>query len=142
MIEFFIQLFDNQTFMPHGQCMLWYPGVLWLHVISDIIITLAYFFIPCAILYITRKRKYLLFQWVYVMFGAFIFLCGLTHLLSIIVLWYPIYRFEGVIKAITAGLSIATAFLIIPIIPQFLSVLEDSLHQKDSSEKESDRHEL
>ena len=42
-------------FMPHGMCYLWQPGVLRLHVISDSLITLAYFSIPCTLLYFVRK---------------------------------------------------------------------------------------
>ena len=124
MLEFFTELFDSDVFMPHGQCFLWYPEVLWLHVISDVVITLAYFSIPIAILLIVSKRKATLaFKWVYVMFAAFILLCGLTHLVAIIVLWEPIYRFEGLLKATTAGVSIATAFLIMPILPQIIKIM-------------------
>ena len=32
--------------MPHGMCYLWQPGVLWLNVCADALITLAYFSIP------------------------------------------------------------------------------------------------
>ena len=28
-------LFDSDSYMPHGHCYLWQPGVLWLHVIAD-----------------------------------------------------------------------------------------------------------
>lgn len=121
---FFSSLFESEVFMPHGQCFMWYPEVLWLHVISDIVITLAYFSIPISIFYILRKRESVPFKWVYAMFGSFILLCGTTHFLAIWVLWEPIYRFQGVVKAMTAGVSIATAFLIIPLIPKFLEVLE------------------
>lgn len=137
MLDFFINMFDSDIFMPHGQCFLWYPEVLWLHVVSDVVITLAYFSIPVAILYLIKKRGEVLpFKWLYAMFGGFIFLCGLTHMVAIIVLWVPIYRFEGILKAITAGVSIATAFLVIPIIPQILEVLKhfNSQEKRNSNE--------
>lgn len=135
MLEFLKGLFDSETFMPHGQCFLWYPEVLWLHVISDTVITLAYFSIPCSILYVIGKRKKLPFKWVYAMFGAFILLCGLTHLLGVLVLWVPMYRFEGIVKALTAGASIATAFAIIPIIPQLIEALEHMKKIEDEEQK-------
>ncbi len=126
MYEFITQLFNSENFMPHGQCLLWAPEVLWLHVVSDVVITISYFSIPCLIFYIMRKRKRIAFQWVYAMFGAFILLCGITHIISVWVLWDPVYRLEGLIKAMTAGVSIATAFLLIPVIPTILEILEKS----------------
>ncbi|MDI7775062.1 ATP-binding protein [Asticcacaulis sp. EMRT-3] len=105
------------NFMPHGYCFLWQPGVLWLHVLSDLGIVIAYFSIPLVLLYILSKRKDLPFQAVFVLFGAFILLCGLTHLLNIWVLWHPNYYIEGVIKALTAITSIATLIVLIRRIP-------------------------
>ena len=35
-------------FMPHGYCYLWFPEILWLHVLSDGLIALAYFIIPAS----------------------------------------------------------------------------------------------
>lgn len=109
-------------FMPHGFCFLWQPGVLWLHVLSDLGIALAYFGIPLALIYFIRKRRDVPFRRVFVLFGAFILLCGCTHLLSIWVLWHPNYIFEGWIKAVTAVTSIATLVMIIRLMPQLLTL--------------------
>jgi two-component system sensor kinase FixL len=109
-------------FMPHGYCFLWQPGVLWLHVLSDLGIVLAYFGIPLALIYFIRNRPDLPFQRVFVLFGAFILLCGCTHLLSIWVLWHPNYIFEGWVKAATAVTSIATLIMIVRLMPQALAV--------------------
>ncbi|MGN6424447.1 MAG: sensor histidine kinase [Asticcacaulis sp.] len=107
----------GDMFMPHGYCFLWKPGVLWLHVLSDAGIVLAYSGIPLVLLYILHKRRDLPFQGVFALFGAFILLCGFTHLLNIWVLWHPDYYFEGVIKALTAIASIATLIALIVRIP-------------------------
>jgi diguanylate cyclase (GGDEF)-like protein/PAS domain S-box-containing protein len=108
------------TFMPHGACYLWLPSILWLHVISDSIIALAYFSIPFALFYFVRKRTDLAYRWVFVLFGAFICLCGTTHLLSIWTIWHPDYWLDGLIKLATALVSIVTALLIWPLIPKLL----------------------
>src|SRR5271155_4218915 len=55
MQEFLTRLFSSD-FMPHGYCYLWNPGILWLHAVSDSIITLAYYLIPLSLLYFVRKR--------------------------------------------------------------------------------------
>lgn len=56
------------------------------------------------------------------MFSGFILACGATHLMSIWDLWHPTYRLEGVVKAITALLSVATAFAMVKVIPPALQI--------------------
>lgn len=108
-------------FMPHGYCFLWQPGVLWLHVLADTGIVLAYFGIPLVLAYILRRRRDLPFRGLFALFSAFILLCGFTHLLNIWVLWHPDYYFEGVVKALTAIASIATLIALIVRIPMAIS---------------------
>jgi PAS domain S-box-containing protein len=101
-------------------CYLWRPGVLSLHVVSDALITLAYFSIPFTLVYFVRNRKDLKFQWMFVCFAIFIVACGTTHLMEILVIWQPIYWLSGSIKAITALASVPTAILLVRLIPQAL----------------------
>ncbi len=115
-------LVSTGHFMPHGACFLWFPTILWLHVISDAVITIAYYSIPFALWYFVRKRSDLAYRWVFVLFGIFICLCGTTHLLSIWTIWYPDYWLEGLIKLATALVSIATALLIWPLMPKLLQL--------------------
>ena len=49
MLDQISALLDQQGFIPHGHCYLWMPEVLWLHVMSDAIIAVAYFSIPFAL---------------------------------------------------------------------------------------------
>ena len=113
---------SDGLFMPHGFCFLWRPDVLWLHVMSDAVIALAYFCIPGVLIYFIRRRTDMPFPAVFWLFGAFILLCGTTHILSIWVLWHPDYYFEGAIKAMTAVASIGTFFALIPLVPQALAL--------------------
>ncbi|TAN70456.1 MAG: PAS domain S-box protein [Methylobacter sp.] len=115
-------LVSTSHFMPHGACYLWLPSILWLHIISDSIITLAYYSIPFALFYFVKKRTDLAYRWVFVLFGVFICLCGTTHLISIWTIWYPDYWLDGLIKLATALVSIVTALLIWPLIPKLLQL--------------------
>lgn len=129
-------MFDSSHFMPHGHCYLWMPQILWLHVISDGLIALAYFSIPLALIYFIRKRKDLTFKWVFVLFGLFIFSCGLTHIASIYTIWIPNYGAEGLIKAVTAAVSLATAVFLWPIIPKALKLPSPEVFAKKNKELE------
>lgn len=117
----FDQLF-NANFMPHGQCYLWTPSLVWLHVGSDALIGLAYIIIPIALLYVVRQRDDLPFSWMFVLFGIFIVACGATHIVEIWNVWNADYWFSGGVKLITAAASIPTAILLIYLIPRILTI--------------------
>ncbi len=115
-------LFNPSGLTPHGFCLLWAPGLIAMHVISDAVIGLAYFSIPLALAALMARRKDLEYGWVIYLFVAFILACGMTHLMGILTLWVPAYGIEGIIKAITALLSIATAAVLWPLIPKLVAL--------------------
>jgi len=106
--------------MPHGTRYMWDPGMVWLHVISDALIALAYSCIPMALIYFVRKRRDTPRGWVVWMFGAFIVSCGMTHVMEVWNIWHANYLLSGFVKAITAGFSVATAICLVRLIPQAL----------------------
>jgi signal transduction histidine kinase len=115
-------LFEPSGLTPHGFCLLWEPGLIWLHAASDLLIGLAYYSIPLALVYFVRRRRDVAFGWVFWLFAAFILACGTTHFISILTLWQPAYWLEGVIKLATALLSVATAVLLWPLLPRALAL--------------------
>ena len=121
-MTFIDKFFSADGFMPHGHCYLWEARVMWLHIISDSLITLAYLTIPVTLTYIVKKRKDLPFNWIFACFGVFILACGLTHAFEVVTVWTPLYRLSGSIKAVTAVASIATAILLVRLIPQILAI--------------------
>jgi hypothetical protein len=38
-----LQIFTETGLAPHGFCLLWQPGLVWLYVISDAVIGLSYY---------------------------------------------------------------------------------------------------
>ena len=53
-----------------------------------------------------------------VLFAIFILGCGLTHVVDLTTLWWPVYRTEGLLKTASALLSIATAIAVWLLLPQ------------------------
>ena len=43
MLSSLSELLSVQNYIPHGVCLLWQPGLLWLHVLSDATIAIAYY---------------------------------------------------------------------------------------------------
>ncbi|QPH53285.1 HWE histidine kinase domain-containing protein [Pontivivens ytuae] len=115
-------LFDGTAFMAHGYCLLWQPGLLTLHALSDLLIAGSYFAIPIAILIFLRRRPELEMRGLAAMFAAFILLCGITHVIGLVTLWQPIYVVQGLAKALTAGVSILTAAAVFLLIPRALAI--------------------
>lgn len=135
-------------FMPHGFCLTWIPGLLWLHVVSDALIAMAYLSIPVTLVYFVKRRPDLPFSWVFVLFGIFIVACGATHALDIWTIWYPDYWFAGGIKALTAAASVPTAAALVWLVPKALAIpsaaqlreANESLRLEVQARKEAERH--
>ncbi len=117
-------LLHPELYTPHGFCLAWRPELILLHVISDGVIALAYFAIPISLAIFVRRRTDLEPQHkaLAILFSLFITACGFTHLASIVVLWLPLYGVEGLIKAVTALVSVATAVILPFLIPQLLRI--------------------
>jgi signal transduction histidine kinase len=122
MLEFLAHLFSIEPFMPHGMCFQWEPGVLWLHVVSDSLIAAAYYAIPVLLFQFWRRRRDIPFNWVFVAFAGFILACGTTHALAAVTVWHPIYRLDGMVKAVTALTSVATTLMLIPLLPALIAL--------------------
>ena len=120
-MEFAQQIFSS-NFLPHGTCYLWNPKIVWLHVISDGVITFSYYCIPLALVYLVRKRRDIPFNWIFWMFGLFILGCGTTHLMEVWTVWHGTYLLSGIIKAITAAVSIATAIVLLQLLPKAIAL--------------------
>ncbi|MEH2281777.1 MAG: ATP-binding protein [Nostoc sp.] len=120
--ELWTNFFTSESFIPHGHCYLWQTNLVWLHILSDAFIALAYYSIPATLFYFVRKRQDLPFDWIFLLFSGFIVACGTTHLMEIWTLWHPTYWVSGFVKAVTATISVITALELVPLVPQALAL--------------------
>ncbi|KAK4342174.1 hypothetical protein RND71_037990 [Anisodus tanguticus] len=104
--------------------------------ISDVFIAIAYFSIPIELVYFVQKSTVFPYRWVLVQFGAFIVLCGATHLIN---LWTSAAHTRTVAivmtttKVFTAVVSCTTALMLVHIIPDLLSVKTRELFLKNKA---------
>ena len=122
-------------FMPHGFCYLWTPRLLWLHVVSDSLIALSYTTIPFTLVWFVRKRKDLPFDWMFLCFGLFIVACGATHYMEIWNTWNADYWAAGWVKLITAGASVVTAALLVPLMPKAVALPSPEMYRVEIDER-------
>lgn len=108
--------------IPHGFFYLWQSQFIGVYLVSDVLIALSFFSIPIALIYWGHQHKNLPVSQVFFLFVGLFFFCGLNHLIEILSLWYPFYGLSGGFKAMTALISILTAFTIIPLMPKLLQL--------------------
>lgn len=129
-----VTTFFSGDYAPHGYCLMWHPGLVWTHVISDALIAAAYFSIPVALITFVRRRRDVEFGKMFWLFALFILSCGLTHVMGIWNLWNGDYATEATIKAITAAASVPTAILLWPLLPKALAIPSPSMLQQKNDE--------
>jgi PAS domain S-box-containing protein len=112
----------SYDYMAHGYCFSWEPGLVWLHVASDVITGIAYYSIPVAMFYVVYKRRDIPFYRMFLLFAVFILSCGTTHFFAAYTVFVPAYWPEGYAKAFTAIVSAISAALFIPLLPKVIAM--------------------
>ncbi len=107
-IDFFRRLTETNDWPPRWFCGRWTDFHGWLYIGSDLMIWLAYMVIPLVLVRYLFVKKGVPLPGVFWLFGAFILLCGLTHLIDAALFWVPAYRISALIRFLTAIVSIAT----------------------------------
>ena len=107
-----MSLLNIEGVAPHGFCLLWQQGLVALHVLSDGIIALAYIMIPAIIYFFVRNKRHIGHQVLFWLFAMFILACAVTHIMGIVVIWYPYYYLQGITMAITALVSMLTVSML------------------------------
>jgi len=109
-------------FMPHGCCINWDERLLCAFIVGNAGIALAYFLIPLALRVFVGQRKDLPYPYMFKLFAAFILSCGVTHLAKIWTFYHAHYWVEALLDLWTAMISMATAILLLPLIPRALAL--------------------
>ncbi|MDB5241215.1 MAG: histidine kinase [Spirosoma sp.] len=111
--DFFRRLTDTSDWPPRWFCGNWTDFHGWLYIFSDLTVWLAYMAIPLILVRFVTLKKGVPMPSVFLLFGAFIMLCGATHLLDATMFWWPAYRLNALIRFLTGVVSIATVIALI-----------------------------
>ena len=140
--EFFMKLFSTSDWPPRWHCGVWSDFHGWLYIFSDLLIWASYFAIPVLLLRMLIKRPDIPFPRIIWLFGAFIILCGATHLIDAILFWWPAYRLSAAIRFVTGIVSAVTVFALYKIMPLVFSLrtvkeLEHEISERKSSGRQA-----
>jgi PAS domain S-box-containing protein len=138
--DFFRKLLDTSDWPPRWRCGKWSDFHGWLYIISDILVWSAYFAIPLIIIRYISKKHDARFIRVYFLFAGFILACGSTHFFDAITFWFPVYRINALVRAITGILSWVTVFYLIKVLPLAFTLrssteLEAEVEQRKKAEE-------
>ncbi|WP_315814048.1 hypothetical protein [Paraflavitalea speifideaquila] len=141
-VEFFAKLLKTSDWPPRWHCGKWTEFHGWLYIISDLMVWSAYFAIPFIIIrFITRKHDAQFIR-LYFLFAAFILACGATHFFDAVTFWFPVYRVNALVRAITGIISWITVFYLIKILPKAFTLrssrdLEEEVEQRKKQKQNS-----
>lgn len=123
---------------PHGRCLLWNGMLLSWHVTCDSIIALSYLVISCVLYIFSRHidTSQVISRWAFNSFATFILACACTHVMDIVVIWWPAYYFHGVVKTVCAAASLSTAVILFNLFRNF-DAIEDKLKEHPVTVKDA-----
>lgn len=98
------------TLLPHRFCLIEQPQLVWSFAIVDATIALVYFFISSVLATVVWRipRAFFAPRLVY-WFASFILTCGLTHVMLVLTLWFPVYYPQLAMGALCAVCSVGAA---------------------------------
>lgn len=115
---------------PHGFCLLWDGPLVGTHVLADLAIAMSYFMIPVVLWGVRSLFNWQVARTLLALFGVFIVSCGMTHVMDIVVLWYPLYWLQAVVKAVTAAASLGTLYFLLRLIRAPLALAQVLYHRR------------
>lgn len=144
-MDFLSQLFQTDGFPPRWQCGTgWTQFLGYLHIFSDLATWIAYTTIPVVLLVVARRDRSFPLNRVFLLFAAFILLCGSVHLLEAVIFYVPFYRLSGVLKLLTAIVSWATVITLVRVAPKAIELpglkavnkrLKGEIRRRNAAEK-------
>lgn len=116
-------------FSPHGFCLNWNPLLVGLDILTNALIALSYYAIPITLVALFGRQYNSLLRWFGVAFAVFIFACGTTHVMDIVVLYKPLYWLQMLVQGITAAASVYVAVALILASPVILTAMRDPAYR-------------
>lgn len=108
-----LNFFGAERYSQHAICLTNDPLMIFLYVLADLSTFAAYFAIGISLLFIKQVPKTRIRPSMRILFGGFIFLCGLSHLTSVVTLFSGVYRLDILIRAAMAAVSVMTAGMVV-----------------------------
>jgi len=134
-LDYFSSLFTTEGFSSQSSDSGWSPGLIWLHIVSAVATWAAFTTTLIALNYFILRRQNTRVPRAFWIFEAFLFASGTLFLMQALVFGWPVYRFHGLLWILTAVLSWAAVFTLIPIIPRILALRRPEELEREIAER-------
>jgi signal transduction histidine kinase len=141
-LTFVRNAFDTTGFQPRWRSESWSSAHGWTHIGSDLVMSAAYLLLSAALIQNYRAHPAVLLAGVFWTLGVFFFAGGLTHLLDALMFWWPAYRLTALVNAAAAGISVATAWVLIPFLPKAIAIRSPFEIQREFEQRRKTEIEL
>jgi len=98
------------------------PVLMMVMALANGLIVISYASIPVFLLVFIRKRRDIPFSGIFLLFGAFILACSVTHFVHILGIWWPTGWWQAAVDSVCALISLATAVMVWPMLPRILAI--------------------
>ena len=111
--------------MPHSMCVAGNKILIAFMNSSDAVIALSYYVASIALFYVALKQWDVfrgVSRWFIFSYGLFIISCGTTHIMDVVVFYYPHYWLQAAIVFWTALVAIPITWFTISVVPWFIGL--------------------
>jgi len=98
------------------------PALFWLFVIGNSLVALSFCSILAGVVFVLAKRRDFVFNWQFMLFAAFLLVCGAAHLVKVWAMLQTNYWLEGSFDAVAGVVSTLAAILLWTLIPKALTI--------------------
>jgi signal transduction histidine kinase/DNA-binding response OmpR family regulator len=109
-------------FNPRGEIYDWRNDLIWMHVVSDVAIAIAYFAIAFALAYFVRRRSAEVMRAAWWLVSAFALLNGATYIMDVVTIWLPVHMLEALTKVLAAIICLVTVPVVLRLIALALTL--------------------
>jgi chemotaxis family two-component system sensor kinase Cph1 len=140
--DFFRNALDTTDFQPRWKTESWTTAHKWLHVASDAGISAAYLLVAGALMRNYRAHPTALLARLFWVCAIVFFAVGAAHLLEAAMFWWPAFRLTVLVEASAAVISLLTAVVVIPLLPQAVALRSPSDIRREIDQRRKTEMEL
>lgn len=128
-------MFGTDGFVQRGTCGPgWPPALFWAEVGSGMVMFVTYVTIAGVMAFYMGGRHVRVLRGIFNMLAAVFFLCGCSHLASVLMFWWPAYWLEALVNAVSATAGAIAVTLILPMMPSIMRFPKASVMEKMNME--------
>lgn len=114
-------IFDTSAFVPRWNCGSWPQWFGWVYIAAAAVVSAGYLVAIPASAWLVWRRIHGQLRRLWLLFGSFVFFCGVYHGFDVVIFWWPAYRLQTCVLVIDAILIVATLIEALRVLPAYVA---------------------